>query len=88
MLRQLAVLLVSRSGLITLNTDRKALGIVSFCAFDHRIVPVRRCLNGVLAFLYAGCVPVDRYGRARSGSQVRSIDQAKDRFPVEQELSL
>jgi hypothetical protein len=42
--------LVSGSGLITLDGDSNALGVVSFCAFGHRIISVRRCLNGVLTF--------------------------------------
>lgn len=41
--------------LLLLNSDRKALGIVSFCAFGHRIIPVCGYLNGVSAFWYAGC---------------------------------
>src|SRR2546423_14532470 len=49
-LSQTAVLLVSGSGLITLDADRSALGVITFVAFDHRIVPVRRRLDGMLAF--------------------------------------
>ena len=42
LLDQSVVLSVLGASLISLNTDRNALGIVSFCAFGHRIIPVRR----------------------------------------------